>query len=137
MNHLRAFIAGIVLPSIVLPLLLCLALTIGKPQILSLPFLHFIPLIWGVWNILYFAFFKDFFPKDKNQRLMLTGAILGLLIVIYGIFWLNIPAIIGLSPSLHYLPLIVGPLLYAILWRFVVGPLNELLNLQDNIPPSN
>ena len=61
MKYFRAFIAGLVLPSIILPIFLCIALAAGKSQILTIPFLHFIPVIWGIWNILYFSFFKKFF----------------------------------------------------------------------------
>jgi hypothetical protein len=132
MTYIKAFIAGIVLPSILLPFLLCFALVLGKPQILNIPFLHFIPFIWGIWNVLYFAIFRRLLMANVNFRLLLTGALLGLLIAIYGVFSLHIPEIIGLSSSLYYLPLILGPLLYAILWRLVVGPLNSLLSLNDS-----
>ncbi len=48
MKYFQAFIAGMVLPSIILPIFLYLAITQGKPQILTIPFLHLIPVIWGI-----------------------------------------------------------------------------------------
>ena len=130
-KYIKAFIAGITLPSLLLPLLLSIAWFLGKFQILNIFFLHFIPIIWGIWNVLYFAFFQEILPKNLNVRLLITGAVLGLIIASYGVFWLNIPAVVGLPPSLHYLPLVVVPILYAVLWLYAVKPLNDLLNLTD------
>lgn len=128
MKYIKMFIAGIALPSTLVPFLLCLAKYAGKPQLLDIPFLHFIPLLWGVWNILYFTWF-DKIELRETPRLLLTGAILGLLVASIGVFWLHIQAVLGLPASLTYLPLIVGPILYAILWLYIVKPINHLLGL--------
>jgi hypothetical protein len=130
MKYLRAFIAGIVLPTLLLPIPLYTMLALGKTQVLA-PFIHVIPLLWGIWNILYFALFIKIFPWDLNVRLLLTGAILGLLVALYGVFCLNLPAILGFPSQIYYLPLVVGPIVYAILWRFVVKPLNHIVGLRD------
>jgi len=129
MNHIKAFISGLVVPSIILPLVVVIAMETGKGQVLTHPFIHFIPWIWGIWNVLYFAFFKDFLPKNLEASLLITGAVLGLLIAIYGVFVLNIPSAVGLPPPLHDIPLIAAPILYAILWRYVVHPINQLLGV--------
>lgn len=131
MKYVKIFIAGLTLPSILLPLFLCIALIFGKSQILTIPFLHFIPLIWGFWNVLYFVFLREILPGNANTRLFLTGAILGLFIAIYGVFWLNIPILLGFPHSLNYLPLILGPIIYGFLWLFIVKPLNELLAITE------
>lgn len=130
MRYFRAFISGLVIPSIILPFVLFIALSLGKSQVLAIPFLHFIPLIWGIWNILYFAFIKDILPGELNLRLLITGAVLGFLIAFYGVFWLNLPEIIGLPNQIKYLPILIAPILYAILWKFCVKPLNDLLGLK-------
>ncbi|HRD54818.1 MAG TPA: hypothetical protein PLC42_00300 [Parachlamydiaceae bacterium] len=132
MRWLKAFIAGIVVPTIILPIVLLIALYLGKSQILSVAFLHFIPVIWGIWNILYFAFFKNILPEDQNKRLYITGAVLGFLIAVYAIFWLDVPHLINLPESLRYAPLVLAPILYGILWRFLVKDLNEILYLKDS-----
>jgi hypothetical protein len=36
-----------------------------------------------------------------------------------------------LPKPLSYLPLIFGPILYAILWAFIVGPINHLLGIYE------
>jgi hypothetical protein len=130
MNHLKAFIAGIALPSFILPFFLLIAFIMGKPQLLGIPFLHFIPMIWGIWNVLYFIFFINILPKEPDFRLLLTGGTLGLLIGLIGVFCLGIPNLMGLSAELHFLPLVVAPIVYAILWLFILKPLNKLLGLK-------
>jgi hypothetical protein len=129
MNYLRAFIAGLALPSILLPFLFLAAAEGGKAEIGTLPFFHFLPLIWGLWNVLDVALFRKWIPFPTRTRLLLIGACLGLLVVLIGIFYLHLPSLLGFPASVQYLPLIVGPILYALLWRFFVKPLNALLQV--------
>lgn len=129
MRYLKMFIAGLALPSFLLPFIFILSWLIANTQVFTYLFPHLIPLIWGIWNILYFEFFSTVLPGSENTKWLLTGGILGLLIAIYGVFVMNAPALIGMPTSLHYLPIIVGPIVYAILWRYVVKPLNELLGV--------
>jgi hypothetical protein len=131
MNLIKAFVAGVTIPSILLPFMLCLALAFGKSEILMVPFLHFIPLIWGILNILYIVFFKRLFPGDVNTRLQVAGGVLGLLVAIYAIFHLDLPRVFGSPEWLNYAPLIIAPILYAIVWRYLLKPLNTLLGLQN------
>lgn len=131
MKYIRAFISGMVLPSIFLPFALLTITLMGKNDILNIKFIHVIPLIWGIWNVFYFATLKEFLPKNLDLRLFLTGAILGLLVAFYGVFILHLPSLIGLRENVYYAPLLVLPILYGILWRFIVKPLNDLLGLQE------
>lgn len=131
MDLIKAFVSGVAVPSILLPFILCGALMFGEPQVLTVPFLHFLPLIWGVWNILYILFFKRLFPGDANTRLQVAGGVLGLLVAIYAIFHLDLPHVLGFPGWLRYAPLILAPILYAIVWRYLVKPLNTLLGLQN------
>lgn len=130
MNDVRAFAAGITLPSIILPIALYIALVTGQPQVLNVIFLHLIPLIWGIWNILHVIFFHKWLKKEPNVEWSASGAILGLLIATVGIFWIHVPSLTGIPQSLTYLPLIAAPIVYALLWRFVVKPLNNLLGVK-------
>jgi len=125
------FIAGIAFPSVLLPFLLLIISNFGNPQILTLSFLHFIPIIWGIWNIFYFSFFSKILPGNSTLRVLIMGAILGFLVAIYGVFVARIPELEGFANSWTYLPLIVGPLIYAMLWLFIVNPLNHLLDIYE------
>lgn len=131
MNNLRAFIAAIAFPSTILPIFLCLAVYYQREELLSVVFVHIIPLIWGIWNVLYFAVCKEKLPGEENTKLLITGASLGLFVAIIGVFWAGIPSIIGLSGNAEYLPLVGVPIVYALLWKFVVDPLNEILGVKS------
>lgn len=131
MKYIKIFIAGLAFPSTVLPCLLLIASMFGKTQIFTIPFLHFIPVLWGIWNLLYFSLFSKILPENSSARLLITGAVLGFLIAAYGVFEANIPQLMGFPSSLTYLPLIVGPILYAIFWLFIVNPLNHLLGIYE------
>jgi hypothetical protein len=131
MAYLKIFIAGLALPSVLLPIGLYIALLAGKPELMMVPFLHAIPLVWGIWNVLYFVFFKNNLPGSLNCRLWLTGAVLGLLVAAWGIFCIHLPMLLGISDARQFLPLVVVPIVYAILWRYVVKPINDLVGLSD------
>jgi hypothetical protein len=131
MTYIKAFIAGMILPSLILPFGLLAMLMIGKNEILGMPSIHAIPLVWGAWNVLYFAFLRKLLPENLDLRLFITGALLGLLVAIYGVFVLKLPSIIGLPGNVYYGPLFALPILYGILWRFIVKPLNDLLGLYN------
>lgn len=131
MDSLRAFIAGVVFPSVVLPIGMFILSHFGITQILDIPILHLLPLAWGVWNIFYFAFLKKYLPKEIDLRLFINGAILGLIVALFGVFCLKLPEILGFSNTFYYAPLIGLPILYGIVWRFIVKPLNHIVGLHD------
>lgn len=131
MISIRAFIAGIALPSTLLPLGLYLLMGLGRTEVLAAPAIHFIPFLWGIWNVLYFAFLRRFLPDNLDLRLFLTGAILGFFVAIFGVFWLKLPAILAFPENVYYAPLLILPVLYGILWRFIVKPINDLVGLTD------
>lgn len=131
MQYLRAFIAGIVFPSVVLSIALFFALVLGKAHIMTKPFLHIIPILWGVWNVLYFTYFYKFLHRNQNVRLFITGAVLGLVVATFAT-WLRLPEEMGISAEYWYLPLIIAPMIYGFIWVFVVKPLNEVVGLSDS-----
>lgn len=130
MNLFRAFIAGIVFPTIVLPVILLVAVYYGKSALLDQPIIHFVPLIWGIWNLLYFAIWWRILPGNAYVRFILAGAILGFLLAVFAVFVTNIPEILGFG-AYRYYPLIAAPIGYAIIWAVVVKPLNKLLNVRE------
>lgn len=131
MKHLKAFVSGLTLPAVLLPFIFMLVTYSAKELNNStLVFMHFIPVIWGIWNVLYFAFFRNVSIASFNEdiKIGIWGAILGLLLACIAIFWFNITASISLHIP-HYLPLIIAPILYAILWRYIVKKLNDVLGV--------
>jgi len=120
MKYFRAFIAGTVFPTILLPIMVCILAYSGKKEVLQVPFLHWLPVIWGLWNALYIYTLKNYF------NYAISGAILGVLVASYGVFWLDLPSILGIE-SYRYVPLVGAPILYAIVWHYLVKPLNNML----------
>lgn len=131
MRFLKAFIAGLVFPAVLLPIQLFLWYAYGDTVLLSQPILLLLPIAWGLWNVLYFAVFKYILPFGMNEKLIVTGFVLGLLLAIYGVFVLNLPGLVGVPSYLRFLPLILAPIIYAVIWRYVVKFLNEVVGLEN------
>lgn len=128
-NLFRAFIAGTVVPTILVPIGICFAIFYERSELLAVPFIHWLPVIWGIWNLLYAANLCTCLPKNLTLRLFVVGAVLGLLLALYGIFWQDIPSLLDIPEAYRYYPLFVIPILYAILWRWAVHPINKLLSV--------
>ena len=132
MHYLKAFMSGITFPSIILPIGIAFAIGYGRPDLLTKPIFHFIPIIWGLWNVLYYAFFKYFIPGGSKVSLFITGFLLGIFIAGYGVYELNIQELLGLPLEYKYAPLFVGPILYGLVWVYIVNYFNDVLGLNDN-----
>jgi hypothetical protein len=126
MFNARAFISGIIIPSIFIPFGLTIWAILGHREVMNELFVHWLPIIWGLWNVFYFAKLRDYLPVRQDLSLFLTGAILGILVSIIGVFIIGIPAMIGIP---NYFPLIFVPVLYGIVWLYLVKPLNNLLGV--------
>lgn len=129
MNYLKAFIAGVIIPGILLPAILTLMTILGYGQVVAFMPIHYIPWVWGLWNMLYFVVCKDILPGDMNVRMWITGISLGILVAITGVFYLAIPSLLGLYDIYQYIPLIIVPILYGFIWRYFVKTLNQWFGL--------
>lgn len=125
------FGAGIIFPSIVVPFLILIFYILGKKELISILFLHFLPILWGIWNVLYFTVFHKILPRNETLRYLITGGVLGLLIALFGVFILHLPNVLGFPKSFTYWPLLIGPVLYAIVWLFIIKPLNHLIGINN------
>jgi hypothetical protein len=131
MRYLKAFIAGLAFPATVFPIIYSVILSVEALSPLRMLPLYFIPLAWGIWNVLYFAVGKRCPIKNQNYRLWATGAILGFLLALFVVFIFRIPILFGFSGIVQYAPLIMITIIYSIIWRYVVKYLNGLLGLED------
>ncbi|MBK5190872.1 MAG: hypothetical protein JJE19_05195 [Methanosarcinales archaeon] len=132
MTYLKAFIAGLTFPATVFPLVLLALWSAGKIAILEILPIYLAPLIWGVWNVLYFAVGKRCPVKNQNLRLWVTGAVLGFLLALCVVFVFKAPSVLfGITGYLQYVPLAMITIIYSILWRYVVKYFNSLLGLKD------
>lgn len=128
-TYLKALVVGAALPALLVPLVLYLFVGFGKEEVLTKPVLHVIPLIWGLWNVLFVALFRHILIPRLSY--WVAGGVLGLLVAIWGVFWLQLPSMLGLSGLFGLLPLVGVPVVYALVWRWVVKPLNEAMVLND------
>lgn len=132
-KFVKAFIAGMALPAAVLPIAYTLLyLNFRSPLTAhALQFIPmFLPLVWGLANAIYVKLQEDSSPKKANGALIVTGACLGFLVAVFAIFIVHAPTMmLGRSSGLQYLPLIIVPVIYAVLWRYVVKWINKLLGV--------
>lgn len=132
-KFVKAFIAGLALPAIILPVLYTLlyfnvrnALTHHALQFLPM----FLPLAWGLANALFIRAHEKGSAKTVNRGLIVTGAILGFLVALFGVYVAHVPEVIlGKLNHVEYAPLVVLPILYAILFRYVVKWINKEVGL--------
>jgi hypothetical protein len=147
MNHhtcLRAYLAGIFIPTLILPLLL-MALVLGKLT-LPAPFpiermvvfpLAFVPCLWGIWNMLWVAS-----HNRTHLPLGLHGAILPFLLMPAGASLAKCLGVITLGPaSVTWFQAIEVPywqvacgfafglVVYYLVWKYIVGFVNRVLGV--------
>jgi len=142
--YLRAYLAGIFVPTLVLPLILIVYITVRL--VLAEPFpierflifpMSVVPTLFGLWNMLYLAS-----HERTHLQIGLYGAILPFLgaptgaLVAHsvgilqldasGVIWFNtchVPyALIGVG-------FLAGVAAYYLVWKYIVGYLNRVLGL--------
>jgi hypothetical protein len=132
-RYIRAYLAGIAVPTVIL-LVVMSAYTIMR-YLLNVPVpiervivfpMAAVPNAWGLWNVLYVAFFER-----RHISLGLFGAALLLLVVPGGyivtrLLHFDIPHVVLMALPFN-LP--VGAILYYLAWKHIVGFLNAELEI--------
>jgi len=135
MKYLKAFIAGLAFPATLLPFIYLILYSAGHQAIHTQPLQFiplFIPLVFGLWNVGYFLVGNKCSIQQRNPRLWVTGISLGLLVGLVGIFMLHLPKLLfGFTGVLFYLPIIIVPIIYGIIWRYIVHSLNTVVGLKS------
>ena len=129
MTYLRAFIAGTVFPTILLPIMLCLAVSYGKPEFQTISIIDWIPIIWGIRNILYLAFFVKVVKLDCSAKSFIWGAILSLILASDAVLSVHLPHLLGIKAGYEYLPLLIAPIGYGLVWMLIVKRLNKVVGV--------
>jgi hypothetical protein len=128
---IKAFVAGMAFPAIFLPLAYTLLFYMEHHSLQQHP-LQFIPLylpiVWGIANAVFIELHDDSNKSNVNSGLWVTGVILGFLVAVFGVFVINIPIMIfGDMHGFEFAPLVILPIIYGLLFRYVVKWLNKLL----------
>lgn len=142
--YLRAYLAGVFVPTLVLPLMLAgfiivrlvLALPIPVERFVIFP-MAIVPTLWGLWNMLWLCSYArtrvavGLYGAALPILLMPMGALvagsLGILTVgLHGVVWfnaINVPYAL-IVPC--WLVAIAG---YYLIWKYVVNFLNRVLGI--------
>ena len=142
--YLRAFMAGTLVPTLVLPLLLVAFLVLRVGMQISFPIerglifpMALVPGLWGLWNVLW-----EWSHERTHLPVGAHGAILpplmvpvGALIAAHGgvltlgatsVTWFNA---ITVPYALIALFLVVGMTAYYLAWKYIVGYVNRMLGI--------
>jgi len=132
-KFLKAFIAGMAFPSVFLPLAYTLLFFVEQSTLRAhtLQFIPmYIPLVFGITNVLYMHLSEGLPAKHANTALWAMGACLGFVVAVLGVFFIHVPTLVFgslLDNDLAYLPLIILPIIYGAIFRFIIKWLNKLL----------
>lgn len=142
--YLRAFMAGIVVPTLVLPILLLAFIVLRFGMKVSFPIerglvfpMALVPGLWGLWNILW-----EWSHERTRLHLGVHGSLLPLLMLPAGaligthvgvlslaqtrVIWFSA---VTLPYTLIALFLAVAVAAYYLVWKYVVGYLNRVLGI--------
>ena len=130
-RYLRAYMAGSVLPTMFLLVVMTAFTMIRYVYNLPIPIERFvvfpmalIPNAWGLWNMLYV-----WLRGHRHVTIGLHGALLVVLIVPIGF---SLAKLLGFALPYRFLGVlgpVAGMAAYYLLWKYVVNFLNELLEI--------
>lgn len=142
--YLRAYLAGIFAPTLVLPVILCVFILARLVLHVPVPverFLIFpmavIPSLFGVWNVLYLgSHARTHLPIGLHGAILPflgapTGALVAHCLGMFtfgagGVIWFaNCRVPYGLIAVLF----LAGVALYYLVWKYIVGSLNRVLGI--------
>ena len=103
---IKAFLAGLAFPSVFLPFAYSILYIILPNNVPTHPIQFvplYIPILFGITNMIYVGVGDHCPVPGINNRLWTTGAILGFLVALIGIFVFRLPTIIfGFTGIIQY-----------------------------------
>jgi len=133
MRFFKAYVVGMFFPGILVPFIYLIPRYFGYGPFVNHPFQILalsIPVIWGLWNTIT-VFIGEHFPeKSWAFKSKVFGLVLGLIagiisVTVFPVF----KYIFNFEGYLNYSSLIILPIVYAFLWRFVVDNLNSTFDI--------
>jgi hypothetical protein len=129
----KAFIAGLAFPAVFFPIMYTVVYfkQMVNLQLYPLQFMAlYLPIIFGLSNIVYLAFSREVSSVNKNTLMWVIGLLLGLAVAVMGVFYLHLPKMIfNMSGNYQYSPLVVLPITYGIVFRYIIKWLNSVVNV--------
>ncbi|MDD5418053.1 MAG: hypothetical protein PHW96_04185 [Candidatus Nanoarchaeia archaeon] len=124
-HYIKILASGFIIPTLGI-LVIALVFTLLDIEIMrSILYIYLVPFMWGLWNLFYYQFLKG---KEgmKDSDLFLIGAALGFIDATIEISVVNLPEMIGME-NMKYVFIIIFPLVYGLLWTYVMKKLNKLI----------
>ena len=142
--YLRAYLSGIFVPTLILPVILTVFIVIRLVMHLPVPIeraivfpMALVPLLWGLWNMLWLAsHVRTHLPIEFHGMLLpvllvpvgaLAASCLGILTVAgHGVTWFHVCEV----PFTYIAPaFLCGLIGYYLVWKYVVGFVNRVLGI--------
>ncbi len=127
-----AFVAGSAYPVVIVPFAyLGVAYHIHPEPELAYGLVPlFLPAVFGLANVAFVRWGRRLPGGSRGARLWVAGMIFGLGLTLYGTFVEDVPGrLFQWQGPWRYATLILAPLLYGLVWRYVIGGLNRRLGL--------
>jgi len=133
MRFLKAYIVGMFFPALIIPIIYLIPLWFHYEPFVNHPFQLLalsISVIWGIWNGLTIIIGMKFPGKSWAFKSAIFGVVLGLFagiisVTVFPVF----KYIFNFEGYLNYSSLIILPIVYAFLWRFIVNNLNRTFEI--------
>jgi len=142
--YLRAYLAGVFIPTLILPLMLTAFIVLRLMLQVSIPIerglvfpMSLVPILWGLWNVLWLGTH----PRT-HLALGVHGALLPILLLPCGAFVARSSGVVAFGTShitwfsaihLPYWLIAIGfccgVAVYYLVWKYIVGFLNAVLGL--------
>jgi hypothetical protein len=128
--YIRAYLAGIAVPTMLMPVLLIVFVVVRFAYNVPIPIerllvfpMAVVPNLWGVWNMLYVRL------DSRRLPLGIHGAALVLLLAPLGGALAKALDIWIVTPGLVLTVAPLGMIVYYLIWKHIVGFFNHLLGI--------
>ena len=129
MKIFKPFLAGMILPAFMLPFITIILYVFRGEYSHFFLIAPFIPLIWGIWNILFINFETISPIIDRDINIWLWGSLLGLILISIATLFSIPKEIYKIEGFMSYGIFFLAPIVYGIVWRYFVKYFNETLDL--------
>jgi hypothetical protein len=133
MRVLKAYMIGVFPPSTIWMILYLTLWCLDYKPIKIYPFMVIAllgPIACGAWNSLFLGIGNKFPGKTVANKITFAGFLMGVIISIAATFFVPFfKLLLDWGPPKQYLSLILWPIIYIIVWRYVIHPLNWVFNV--------
>ena len=131
MKYFKAFVAGMILPAVIMPFLIAYFVLQGEASAIGkLPLLYFGALLWGVWNVVFVITRKHVPIVDRNVKLGAYGVVYGLISFLFNSLLFEFTSVIPSFSDAFIIWAIIGyPILLYFAWKYVVNAFNLIFEV--------